>query len=529
MGNLATGIAAFLTNYHQGREAEKASNKQDFLSDVQLMMLGIPVSHVEMAKKAKKAGMDLDFENDNNPAVAAQANNAQVGQQFGQAAAAASPALQQMLTAQTRGLSQDMSGGVDTPSTQPSMSLPAGQMQPIPPPTPAPSRNLFQRLADQYTGGPEPNPNSTGMQWLRQLAGQGSEEARQTEQQRQMRGGMLDIMGRAIKGDPQALAMATRLPEGYNLKSMPFDDLRSLGMTVGASPADTAKAIMYHALGGPQAMQHMMTMAEKFAPKFGGNLGQAMKYVMDTSGTGYSSLKPGLSIEEETKVQDTIDKMSKLYPKAPLNLMRTYANLEFLGNKPAAAQISNYLSNHYEREGTLKQNEFNTTNEWHMAEMKQAAWIHSENLDLGLKKAILDATGEAGKNAWEMIHDKNSSEDTKQAGYQMLADTMSKLADIPVNFKGANGKQQTTSLGVSGMTADRVRYLIRADKFNMYERGGGGTLSQFTGYNPGGPKTTLDKMIGQTKQGFEDWWKRENFLGDQSADAGAGEEPPAND
>ncbi len=481
------------------------------------MMLGIPVSHVEMAKKAKKAGMDLDFENDNSPAAAAQVANQQVGQQQSQAIQQGpGQALGQMLAG---------GGGEGMPPVPPPLTQPYGPgpgQQPMPAPIAAPHRNLFQRFADQYTGGPEPNPNSTGMQWLQQLAGQGQEESKQASQQRQMRGQMIDIMGRAIKGDPQALAMATRLPDGYNLKTMPFDDLRSLGMTIGAAPADTAKAIMYHALGGPQAMQHMMAMGEKFAPKFGGDLSKALKYVMDVTGTGYSDLKPGLSLEEETKVQDTIDKMSKLYPKAPLNLLRTYANLEFLGNKPAAAEISGYLSNHYEREGTIKENEFNTTNAWHIAEMKQAAQIHADNLDIAAKNAIMQAGGEQAKSYWDMINGKNSSEDTRQAGYEGIAGLMSKLGDIPMTVRGSDGKMKTMSLGVGGMTADRVRWLLRSDKYNMYMRGGGSAMDQFVGRQPGAPPTSLNKMIEQTKQGFEDWWKREGFIPEEA-------QPPAND
>src|SRR5882757_9139342 len=63
--DIAAGISDFLTNYQRGRQAAQATIKQDFMQDVQLMMLGIPVDHTKMAKKAKLAGLDLDFEGNN--------------------------------------------------------------------------------------------------------------------------------------------------------------------------------------------------------------------------------------------------------------------------------------------------------------------------------------------------------------------------------------------------------------------------------------------------------------------------------
>src|SRR6266446_714191 len=65
--SVVAGIADFLQNYQRGQQAEQDRNKQDFISDVQMMMLGIPVDHTKMAKKAKAAGMDLDFEGTNAP------------------------------------------------------------------------------------------------------------------------------------------------------------------------------------------------------------------------------------------------------------------------------------------------------------------------------------------------------------------------------------------------------------------------------------------------------------------------------
>ncbi len=524
LGNLATGIAAFLTNYHQGREAEKASSKQDFLSDVQLMMLGIPVSHVEMAKKAKKAGMDLDFENDNSPAVAAQGANAGVAQQQSQAIQQGpGQALGQMLAG---------GGGEGMPPVPPPLTQPYGPgvgQQPMPGPVAAPHRNLFQRFTDQYTGGPEPNPNSTGMQWLNQLAGQGQVESSQAIQERANRGSMIDILGRALKGDPQALDIATRLPGPYGLKDHPSDDLMHLGMASGSDPATTAKAILYAHLGGPQAMQHFLQMAEKFVPRFGGDLAKAQQYVSEVTGRGYSNLRPSFTPEEENMIQGTIEKLSAKSPMAPLNLLRTYANAQFAGDKVLADAAMKIIST-MPTEGQVKSYEFNTNNNFHRDQLKQEAWIHSENHDIAVKNAIREAGGEEARNYFALIDREEKkgaperSEDTIQAAEQGIAGMLTKLGSIPVTIRDTQGKQQTVTLGTGGMTADRVRRWLRHDTFNMYQRGGGSATApggQFTGYNPGGPRTSLDEMIKQTKQGFQDWWDRENFLGSQGTAAGA--------
>lgn len=437
--SVVAGISDFLTNYRRGREAEQDRNKQEFFQDVQSMMLGIPVDHAKMAKKAKLAGLDLDFEGTN---VSTQPGMPQATPPG--AAPVQSPGgptdqgLQQLLMSQATGAPR-LAG---------------------PPQQPGIMSRIGQGLG--LTPGPI-NPGSPGMAWLDQLAQTGQETSRQSQtdlaqsgQMQQVRAGMIDLLTRALKGDPMALELATRLPAPFGLKEHSLDDLRSLGMTMGADPAATAKAIMFHALGGQQAIQHMQQMAQHFSQYFGGDLGAAQKYVMDITNTGHSDLKPQMSLDQHRHMMDTVDRMAKLYPKAPLNLLMVGANLEVAGQKKASSDIFSYLSKNYQREGSIQAEQFNITNEWHQSELKQAAWIHGENINLARQQALLGAAGEEGKRAWELINGKDSTPETKLVGYKMLADSISRAGEVDITFVGANGKKKTVPFSTKGITEQNV-------------------------------------------------------------------------
>lgn len=59
---LGHGILNFIDQFRQAQRSKKEQAKQDFYQDIQLLSQGIPVDIEKAAKKARKAGLDFDFE-----------------------------------------------------------------------------------------------------------------------------------------------------------------------------------------------------------------------------------------------------------------------------------------------------------------------------------------------------------------------------------------------------------------------------------------------------------------------------------
>lgn len=490
--SIAAGIADFITNYQRGRQAEEDRNKQDFLNDVQLMTLGIPVDHTKMAKKAKLAGMDLDFEGNN---VATQPGMSQAmppGTQPQQAIPSSTPggpppidpaAMQQMLTSQAQ-----VASDAAPPYTQPKQGI---------------MSKIGQGLG--LTAGPI-NPASSGMAWLSQLAEQGKETARQgqkeqqlTGQQQYVKGAMLDIMQKAVTGDPHALELASRFPEPYGLKSMPFDGLLSLGRMSGQPDTSTAKAVIYHALGGPQTLQHFQTLAEKIAPHVGG-FANASKYLQDVTNTGFSNIQYGTTPEENLKVMEESRKMMEEIPDAPPNLIMTYGLLKANGMEKPANDLLTSLSKQFRTKGRIAQEQFNITNQYHKDELAARLRMHYESLNLEAQKTMLEAAGRDGQIAFEMINNKDPSGPTQEAmratGYQMLASALSKKGELNMSYRGADGKLHSAPLGPGEMSVANIQHWFKKDE----------NLLNFTGapngkmpwLNQGQAASGQDGGVGQT-------------------------------
>lgn len=495
--SVVAGISNFLTNFKAARDQDKQQNAQAFYQDVQAMMLGVPVDQKKMAKKAKAAGLDLDFEGPTAQQQQVQQQNFQEGSQ--QVQDANQQATAQMMMRQP---------------PQATMGAPAGQ-QPIPQ---RPDPSFMQRVGQAM--GIDRRPidlqNSSGGQWLQQLSQMGkknselaSSELTQKIAEQHVKPAMLDLFKRAIGGDPQALDMATRLPEPFNLKSQPFDHILRLGDMQGVPREQTAKAVMFSVLGGPAALQNQREMAQKFAEYFDNDLGQASQYIQDIYSKGRSDLDPGMSLEQQVKISDYTDRLAAKYPTAPINLLRTYALNEFTGKKADARKLLDYLSSNFKREGTISGEQFDVNDKNHKATLAQSAWIHSEQIALQRQKAVLDAAGEEGQTAQLLM--KSDDPTTKNAGYKMLADALNMKGEVSMTFNDWQGKKKTVPAFSGKISADTISkwFGIRADQNTLSFLGSKGGVDQFVGGAAGKPSPeggisqTLKQMMDSTKKYVE--------------------------
>lgn len=464
--SVLNGIASFMQNYTAGKRGQKNQATQEALQGLQLMQLGIPVDKEKIAKKLKMSGLGeiLDFEGEDPTTQPGVPQQMPAGAQ-----PAPDPAMQQML----------MAKAAEAPTI--------ASMQP---PTPQPG---FMSRAGQALGitPGQVNPASSGMAWLEDLARQGAENKNLSEEElalkreemghkrteMEVRSGMLDILSKAIKGDPNALELASRLPAPYGLKDMPLDGMLKLGRMIGEPPEKTAKAIMYHALGGQQALQHMQDLAKDFAPYFNNDLAKAQQYVMETTNTGQSSLKPNMSLEQQIKVQDMADRLAAKYPTAPMNLLMTYGNLMATGREKPAGELLSYLSKNYKREGDISGEQFRITDDYHRKMMAQTMAIHADSINLARQKTIIDAAGDDGKIGWEML--KSPEEATRLAGAQMIASAANKKNELDMTFRGADGKTRTIPLGAGTLTANMVNHWFSKNQPGFNFEGAGAGLNQF--------------------------------------------------
>lgn len=516
--SVMAGVADFLTNFQKGKQAREQQNDEAFLSDVAMMQMGIPVDHNKMAKKAKMSSKfkDLDWNNDNTPVQAAQQANQQVAGQQGQAITQGANDVAQQATAQMlmngggREAPPPMSGGMPPSLTQPFGSGP-GQ-SPMPTPTPGPSRSLLGRLGDAtgFGGGGPTNPNSTGMEFLKSLAAEGQQNKQLSAGERENLGKhqqiktlMLDVFKKAVSGDSMAMQLASHFPGEYNMKEMPFDGLLSLGRMTGQSDATTAQNVMFHVLGGDQAIQHMRSLAEKLAPHFDDDFAKAQQYVMEVTKTGQSQLKPGMSFEQREKIHEHSLKLMEAYPELPLNFAETYANFKIAGMESEAKKLMDYASKHFQRAGTISREQFNTTNQYHRDALGQAMTMHNETLNLAAQRALTDALGEDVKLGHEMMTGKSSTDATRAAGAAMIASAASKKADINMSFKGGDGKRKVIPLA-GKMTLENINKWFGPDQNNLNFTPPGSGMDKFVGGDAAVQGKSIKDVIELGKKWLED-------------------------
>ena len=195
--NLIDGINRFMQEYKAQRDAQKARYLNMGQTNLQNMMLGLPIDKMKTAKYLKKGGMDLDFEG-------AAATPGTPGQTINVPGSPGSPG--QAPPTISIPASAGAPGTIGTPGwlqgpplpgtpgqmpidarsiMMPSGPATAGQM-PIDPRTiqvpgnpgtpyqPGPQQSgIGQLLTSMGLRGPQINPNSPGMQWMNQMAALG--------------------------------------------------------------------------------------------------------------------------------------------------------------------------------------------------------------------------------------------------------------------------------------------------------------------------------------------------------------------
>ena len=510
---IVQGIGAFLNNFRAGREAEKERNKKDFLQDAQLLMMGIPVDQKKMAKKAKAAGMDLDFEGPTPEQQAIQQRNLQTANQAGPGIA---QGVQNQATQATLAHMGQQQGGTPGLSQMPNTLAGMGpvqgpQMQPMPP---RPELGLGQRMMMGlgFDRRPIDLKNSSGGQWLQSLADQGQQNAAMQKEsgeqnviQMQHKRTMLGVLTKALQGDPQAQEMAYRFG---GMQMAPYDGIMRLGESAGVPREETAKNLMFNLMGGPAALQSMRSMAEKMSDRFGGDMGKSMKYVQDVFAQGRSDLKPGMTPDEQGKIMEQADKLLNRYPTLPANYAMTYSLLQFHGQTKEAQELLGYVSKNGKREGQIQQEQFDINKEYQRDALKQAAWIHTENLNMSRQRAVVDALGDQGRMWYTILNNKEASEETRKSALSGMATALNGMNDLKMTFQGADGKMKTVPLGVGNLTAEHLdRWWPRSDEFNLKFTSPGSGLDQFVGMQPGKKSDmSLGDMIKHVRRSVETSW-----------------------
>lgn len=325
--NIMGSISAFMQNYQQGQQQEKAQASQQFNEAMDMIRAGVPVDYAKVAKLAKKAGLDyLDFSSGPNPAQTAASQ-----------------------------MSPGTPGGQAADLTMPGASVAAGQAaQSLPPTIPAPQPSgAFGRFMQGLHGGPPINSQSPGMQYLQQQGQLGQQRASMQPKQLQLMDQLMNneqlrasLAGKLLSGGtPQDYELGSRLGLAKELSG---DELFRMGRAAGIPDSQSAEAYMRMAMGVPQQQKMMLDLAEKMSPNFDDDMGKSLKYVKDIINNGSSSLQPGKTFDQWLDLRKEeaarVDGVMKRYPTLPANIAHTAANVELYGDDSSKKKMTDFLS-----------------------------------------------------------------------------------------------------------------------------------------------------------------------------------------
>lgn len=410
------GVNQFVQNFKAMRDADRQRNLGIFQSDIQNLMLGIPVDMKKTARAAKRAGLNIDFEGTaatpGTPAIPAQSMNVQ-----------APPQTQQLPPL------PDGSGAMPSVMNQPPpapMDIPGVSGWPSSPYQPAQPQSLGQRIMNGLGWRtPAFNPNSPGAAALGQLGDEGQQ--RQALQQLLLGGqasllpGQIQLdrlkqvadaqgigfegaktlmLQRALLGDERARQM---LVDTGMLPKIGLDEIRQAGQQIGLPDSQIAKREMFVFTGGPEIQKALLETAAKpeFFNRFKGGPPAAMQYLF--SGFGLSGApgipapagqieQPGRTPEEDAQHAQKIIEFGKDHPGMPFDLANTAVDAMENGSPDLVRQLTPILNKYSSQEAY--DNHFKTGNlQVEIERLNQEAKWKAAELDLNARRAISDRLG----------------------------------------------------------------------------------------------------------------------------------------
>ena len=422
--NIVEGINAFMQNFKAMRDQDRARNQQLFQQDVQNMMLGLPVDMKKTARYAKRAGLNIDFE---NPAPSATQDR---------------PAI----PPQQIGTLPGAGGGI--PVMQPGMpGIPAA-------PTPPPVSGFQHFLQGMGIAQPRFDPNSPGAQAMTALQGIGQQnlQTMQTEAQLKQKilgnqGMLAGIQAAALGGDPNALHMASRFQLA---NESPMDQLMWMGQQAGKSEAEVAKTAWYMHTGGPERAKLMWTLAQdmaKYMPHH--DPMEAMAHLQDPTNPQFQPL--ALTPEEETARLGKILEYKTSKPLMPLSDATIVATAAMSGD-PKLMQMANKIDAQYKSAKEIDMQQFKQNYGLELAKLNEM--IRNNNLldEQRVREAVERAAGEEFSNAQKILADPNAPQAQKTLAQQMMADSQAKMGDVKVKFRDGS----TVTLGSKDIGIQRT-------------------------------------------------------------------------
>lgn len=419
LAGLSQGLSQFVQQYMIAQKKAEEDAMTRVEKTLQLNAAGVPIDRKQLLKDIKKAKLP----------IATDPENMQIAPVQGPSAPPQGvPSGEQMLLApQGMGMSPNVAA-MNALQVPQRMEASAGA-QP------------------QFAG-----PNAMG-KYLDLANALGMGELAYKGQHQEVQKKMLDVLQSALGGDPRATEMATRAglfkaigprDETFLLAHKMFPDL-----SPEAAQGEVGRMMLYDMMGGPEAERQYRTMAEKLAPRFGGDVEKAYQYVQQTFGPTVgkpgeapkprktdSTLRPSYTFEEMKQAHDITNSITDRFPDAGVPAQMA-ADALLSGDRDAYMKIALGIPQYFKTKDQIAQgnwqSKFQQDASQHGDRMKmEQARINQaqdhfnktyqmENLKFMQSKAQAEFD-----NAWKIYSDKDASKEAKNEAVDMLAEALMK-------------------------------------------------------------------------------------------------------